>query len=136
MLSCYSLGRTEKTPSTLTSTKARSTDLLNVMKYISIEMTDVRPRSNQEINFCLYSSRLLPKSLKIKIGLCKTTILPVLYDCETLSVTLREEHRWRVFENRVLRRIFGPKRKDITESWRKLHIEELHNFHSSPNFIR
>jgi hypothetical protein len=58
----------------------------------------------------------------------KTIILPVvLYGCETWSVTLREEHRRRVFENRVLRRIFGPKRYDVTGYWRILHNEEPHN---------
>jgi hypothetical protein len=60
----------------------------------------------------------------------------VLYGCETWSVTLREKHRQRVFENRVLRRIFGPKRDDVTGEWRKLHNEELHSLYSSPNIIR
>jgi len=64
-------------------------------------------------------------------------ILPVvLYGCETWSLTLREEHRLRVFENRVLRRIFGPKRDEVTGEWRKLHNEELHILYSSPNIIR
>jgi hypothetical protein len=63
----------------------------------------------------------------------QTIILPViLYGCETLSLTLREEHRLRVFENRVLRRIFGPKRDEVTGEWRKLHNEQLHNLYSSP----
>jgi hypothetical protein len=53
-----------------------------------------------------------------------------------LSLTLREEHRQRVFENRVLRRIFGPKRDGVKEEWRKLHSEELHNLYSSPDIIR
>jgi hypothetical protein len=53
-----------------------------------------------------------------------------------LSLKLREEHRLKVFENRVLRRIFGPKRDDVTGEWRKLHNEELHNFYSSPDIIR
>jgi hypothetical protein len=67
----------------------------------------------------------------------KTIILPVvLYGCETWSLTLREEHRLRVFENRVLRRIFGPKRDEVTGEWRKLHNEELHDLYSSPNIIR
>jgi hypothetical protein len=67
----------------------------------------------------------------------KTIILPVvLTGCENWSLTLREEHRLRVFENRVLRRIFGPKRDDVTGDWRKLHNEELHNLYSSPNIIR
>jgi hypothetical protein len=57
-----------------------------------------------------------------------TIILPgVLYGCETWSLTLREEHRLRVFENRVLRRIFEPKRDEVMGEWRKLHNEELHN---------
>jgi hypothetical protein len=59
----------------------------------------------------------------------------VLCGCETWSLTLREEHRRRVFENGVLRRIFGPKRDEVTGGWRKLHNEELHNLHSSPNLI-
>jgi hypothetical protein len=59
----------------------------------------------------------------------------VLYGCETWSLTLREEHRLRVFENRVLRRKFRPKRDDVTGDWRKLHNEELHNLYSSPNII-
>jgi hypothetical protein len=56
--------------------------------------------------------------------------------CETWSLTSREEHNPRVFENRVLRRIFGPKRDEVTVGWRKLHNEELRNFYSSPNTIR
>jgi hypothetical protein len=80
------------------------------------------------------SSRLISKNLKIKIY--KTVIFPVvLYGCETWSLTLREEHRLRVFESRVLRRIFGPKRKE-DGSWRKLHNDELHNLYSSPNIVR
>jgi hypothetical protein len=67
----------------------------------------------------------------------KIIILPVVsYGCETWSLTLREEHRLRVFENRVLRRIFGPKRVEVTGDWRKLHNEELHNLYSSRNVIR
>jgi hypothetical protein len=66
------------------------------------------------------SSRLLSRNAKVKIY--KTIILPVvLYGCEAWSLTLREEHRPRVFENRVLRRIFGPKRDEVTGEWRKLH---------------
>jgi hypothetical protein len=59
-----------------------------------------------------------------------------LYGCETWSLTLREEHKLRVFENRVLRRILGPKRDGVTEGWRKLYNEELHNLYSSPRIIR
>jgi hypothetical protein len=63
-------------------------------------------------------------------------ILPVvLYRCETSSLTLREEHKLRVFKNRVLRRIFGPKRDEVTGEWRKLHSVELHILYSSPNII-
>jgi hypothetical protein len=60
----------------------------------------------------------------------------VLYGCETWSLTVREERRLRVFENRVLRRIFGPKRDEETGGWRKLHNEELHNLYYSPSIIR
>jgi hypothetical protein len=56
--------------------------------------------------------------------------------CGTWSLTIREEHRLRVFENRVLRRIFGPKRYDVAGEWRKLHDEELRNLYSSPSIIR
>jgi hypothetical protein len=81
------------------------------------------------------SSSLLSRNVKVKIF--KTIILPVvLYGCETWSLTLREEHRLRVFENRVLRRICGTKRDEVTENWRKLHNKELHNLYSSPDIIR
>jgi hypothetical protein len=83
----------------------------------------------------LLSSRLLSKNLKIIIY--KTIILPVvLYGCETWSLTLRGEHRLRVFENRVLRRIFGPKRDEVTGEWEKLHNKELHDLYFSPSIIR
>jgi hypothetical protein len=83
----------------------------------------------------LLSSCLLCRNLKVKIY--KTIILPVvLYGCETWSLTLREEHRLKVFENRVLRRMFGPKRDEVTGDWRKLHNGELHNLYSSPDIIR
>jgi hypothetical protein len=79
--------------------------------------------------------RLLSRNVKIKIY--KTIIVPVvLYGCETWSLTLREEHRLRVFENRVLRRIFGPKRDEVTRDWRKLHNEKLHGLYPSPSIIR
>jgi hypothetical protein len=71
------------------------------------------------------------------VKIYKTIILPVvLYGCETWSLTLREEHRLRVFDNRVLRRIFEPKRDEVTGEWRKLHNEELHNLYSSADIIR
>jgi hypothetical protein len=83
----------------------------------------------------LLSFRLLSKNLKIRIY--RTIILPVvLYVCETWSLTLREEHRLGVFENKVLRRIFGPKRDEVTGEWRKVHNEEFHDLYSSPSIIR
>ena len=78
----------------------------------------------------LLSSSLLSKNIKIKVY--RTVILPViLYGCETWSLTLREERRLRVFENRVLRRVFGPKRDEVTGEWRKLHNEERNDLYSN-----
>jgi hypothetical protein len=78
---------------------------------------------------------LLAKNLKTKIY--RTIILPVvLSGCETLSLTLREECRLRVFENGVLKRIFGPKRDEVTGDWRRLHNKELYAVYSSPHIIR
>jgi hypothetical protein len=66
-----------------------------------------------------------------------TIVLPVVfYGYETWSLTLREEHRLRVFENKMLRRIFGSKRDEVTGGWRKLHNEELRDLYSSPIIIR
>jgi len=78
---------------------------------------------------------LLYRNLKIKIH--KTIIFPVvLYECETWSLTLRDKRRLRVFENRVLRRIFGPRRDEVPGEWRKLHNEELNDLHSLLNIAR
>jgi len=77
---------------------------------------------------------LLYKNVKIKTY--RTIILPdVLYGCETWALTLRKERRLRVFEKRVLRRIFGPKRDEVIEEWRKQHNEELNDLYSSPNIV-
>jgi hypothetical protein len=116
-------------------------------KYLGATLTD-QNCIHEEIRSGLYSgnacyhavqnilsSHLLSRNVKIKIY--KTIILPVvLYGYETWSLTLSEEHRLRMFENRVLRRIFGPKRDEVTEGWRKLHNEELHGLYSSPSIIR
>jgi hypothetical protein len=71
----------------------------------------------------------------MKIEIYRTVILPVLYGFESWSFTLTEECRLRVFENCMLRRIFGPKRDKVTGEWRRLHNEELHYLYSSPNII-
>jgi hypothetical protein len=77
---------------------------------------------------------LLSKNIKIKIH--RAVILPVvLYGCETWSLTLGEERRLRMFENRVLRRMCGPKRDEITGERRRLYKEELNDLYSSPNII-
>jgi hypothetical protein len=89
--------------------------------------------------FAIIQSKIfcLPSHIKNpKIKIYKTVILPVvLCGCETWSLTLGEEHRLRVFENTVLRKIFGPKRKE-DGSRRKLHSDELHSMYSSPNIVR
>jgi hypothetical protein len=83
---------------------------------------------------------LLPSCLllkKVKIKIYKTIILPmVLYGCETWCLILREGHRQRVFENRVLWRIFGPRRYEVTEKWRNLHNKDLHDLYSAPSIVR
>jgi len=81
------------------------------------------------------SSRLQSKNLKIYIDI--TIILPVvLYGCETWSLKLSEERKLRVFENMVLRRIFGPRRDEVSGEWRRLHNEELNDLYSSPNIVQ
>ena len=83
----------------------------------------------------LLTSSLLSKTLKTKIY--RTIILSVvLYGCENWSLTLREERKLRAFENRVLRRVFGPKRDEVTGEWRHLHNEELRDLYSLPNIVR
>jgi hypothetical protein len=80
-------------------------------------------------------SRSLSKNSKIKIY--RTIILPVvLYGSEAWSLTLWEERRPEVFENRVLRRVFGTKRDEVTGEWRKLHNEELNDLYSLPSIVR
>jgi hypothetical protein len=101
---------------------------------------EIKGRPNSE-NACyhsvqsVFSSRLLSRNVNVKTD--KTMMLPgVLYGCETLSLTLRELHRLRVFESRAVRRIFGPKWDEVTGKWRKLHSEELYNLHKFRNIIR
>jgi hypothetical protein len=76
-------------------------------------------------------------SKNVKVRLYKAIILPVVLNgCETWCLALREEHKLSMFENMVVRRIFGPKRDGVTGGWRKLHNEELHDLHTSPSIIR
>jgi hypothetical protein len=82
----------------------------------------------------LLSSSLLSKNIKIKIY--RTITFPVvLYGCETWSLTLKEEHMLRVLENRVLRKIFGPKTEEVTGEWKRLHNEKFNDLLSSPKII-
>jgi hypothetical protein len=82
-------------------------------------------------------STFCPLANVINLKIYRTIIVPVfLCGCETWSLTLKEEHRLKVFEKRMLRRIFGPKRDEVTGGWRKPHNEMLHNLSSSPSIMR
>jgi len=118
----------------------RSFERMEEFKYLGTTLTN-QNSIQEEIksrlksgNACYYlvqnllSSSLLSKNLKIKIY--RTLILSVvLYGCEIWSMTLGEERRLRVFENRVLRTVFGPRRDEVTEEWRKLHNEEFNDLY-------
>ena len=98
---------------------------------MQIEVRDACYHSVQN----LLSSSLISKNLKIKIY--RIIILPfVLYGCETWSLTLREEHRLKVFENKLLRGIFCPKRDEVIGEWRRLHNEELNDLYCSLSIVR
>jgi hypothetical protein len=116
------------------------------LKYLGITVTNqnlIQEETKRRLiwgNACYHKvqnllfSRL---SKNVKMRIYETIILPVvLYGCETWSLTLREEHGLRVFENRVLWRIFGQKRDEVVGGWRKLHNEELQNLYCSPSIIR
>jgi len=123
-----------------------SLEMVEEFKYLVTTLTN-RNSSQEDIKTRLKSGNafyhlvqnlssfyLLSKNTKIKIY--RSVILHVvLYGCETRSLTLREERRLRVFEKRVLRRIFGPKRDEVTRERRKLHIEELKDLYSSSNIV-
>ena len=121
-------------------------DIVEEFKYLGTALTnqnsvleEIKSRLNSR-NACYHSvqnflsSSLLSKNLKIKIY--RTVILPVVHGCETWLLTLREERRLRVSENGVFRRIFGPKRDEVTGEFRKLKNEDLNDLYSSPSTVR
>ena len=101
---------------------------------------EIKSRLKSRNAGCHSVQNLLPSSLlskNVKIKMYRTVVLPfVLYGCETWLLTLREECRLRVSENRVLRRIFGPKRDKTTGEWKKLHNEEFNDLYSSSNIVQ
>ena len=127
--------------------KNEITEKVHKFKYLGAYVTS-KNEVTEEIksrlvsgNACFYSvqklltSRLISRKLKLKIY--RTVILPViLYCCKSWSTTLADEHKLRVFENRVLGKIYGPKRDEMTGEWRRLHNEELHGLYDSPDVIR
>jgi hypothetical protein len=127
-----------------TKTANRSFENVSQFKYVGTTITnqnlfqeEIKRRLNAG-NVCYHSvQNLLSPRLLSKIRICKTIILPVvLYGFETWSLALSEEHRLRVFENRVVRRKFGPKEDEVKGEWRKLHNEELRDLYSSPSIFR
>ena len=88
------------------------------------------------LSFCAEPFVLQFSSKSVEIKTYRIIIWPVLYGCETWSLTLREKHRLRVFENRVLRRVLELERDEVTVEWKKLHYEELNDLYSSRNIIR
>ncbi|KAJ4447398.1 hypothetical protein ANN_09404 [Periplaneta americana] len=101
------------------------------------ENTEILLEANKEIGLELNSEKTNLLSKNLKVSIYKTVILPVvLYGCKTWTLTLRKEQRLRMFDNKVLRKIFGAKRDEVTGEWRKLHNAELHALYSSPDIIR
>jgi hypothetical protein len=119
---------------------------VEVFKYLGTTLTNQNSIQEEiknklkSVNVCYHlvqnilSSSLLSKNSKIQIY--GTILLPVVYGCETWSLTLRLERRLRLFENRALRRTYRSKRDEVTGDWRKLHNEGRNDLYSSPNIVR
>jgi hypothetical protein len=120
--------------------KIGNSSIARVEEFKYLGTTSIHQNSIELENACYHSVKFLSfifLSQNVRIKIYGTTVMPfVLYGCETWSLKLRDEHGLSVFENRVLRCVFGRKRDEVTRKWRKLHNKEQNVLYSLPNILR